>query len=107
MGLVTQYFIKPFKGQLVQPPAGSFLIDGTGQIFSSTLPRTFPKEHIKFIGQKILAVFTDAVKAGMQLKEISVKYDQFRFQARHLPSGALIYLIPPESAPAEETQAAA
>jgi hypothetical protein len=104
MGLVTHFFIKPFKRQLVQPPAGSFLIDVTGQVFSSTLPPTFPSEHVKFIGLKILAVFTDAVKNGLGIREISVKFEKFKFQARHLPSGALIYLIPPEpeiEAPAE------
>lgn len=97
MGFVTQYFIKPFKRPLVQPPSGTFLIDAKGQIFSSTLPPTFPQENIKFIGAKILAVFTAAAKAGMQLRELSVKYEQFKFHARHLPSGALIHLIPPEA----------
>jgi len=97
MGFVTRYFIKPFKRQIAQPLAGSFLIDGSGNIFSSTLPPTFPPEHLKFIGQKILAIFTDAVKADLPLRELSVKFEKFRFQARHLPSGALVYLIPPDA----------
>jgi len=97
MGFVTRYFIKPFKRPLVQPPAGSFLIDGNGRIFSSTLPPAFPQEHLNFIGQKVLAVFTAAVKAGLPLRELSVKYERFQFRAKHLPSGALIHLIPPEA----------
>jgi len=96
MGFVTRYFIKPYKRPLAQPPAGSFLIDGSGQIFSSTLPPTFPPEHIKFIGEKILAIFTGAVKADLPLRELTVKFQKFRFQAKHLPSGALVYLIPPD-----------
>jgi hypothetical protein len=96
MGLVTHFFIKPFKRQLVHPPAGSFLIDATGQIFSSTLPPSFPAAHVKFIGERILAIFTGAVKADMPLRELTVKFQKFRFQARHLPSGALVYLIPPD-----------
>ena len=97
MGFVTQFFIKPFKRPLVQPPAGTFLIDATGKIFSSTLPATFPQEHVKFVGEKILSIFTAAAKAGLPLRELSVKYEQFKFQARHLPSGALIHLIPPDA----------
>ena len=96
MGFVTHYFIKPFKRPLVQTPAGTFLIDSEGRIFSSTLPPTFPQEKVALIGQKILAVFTGAAKAGMPLRELSLKYERFKFQARHLPSGALIQLIPPE-----------
>ena len=96
MGFVTHYFIKPFKRPLAQPPAGSFLIDGNGQIFSSTLPGSFPPDRVKFIGEKILAAFTQAAQAGLPLRELSVKYERFKFQARHLPSGALIYLIPPD-----------
>lgn len=98
MGFVTQYFVKPFKRPLVQPPAGSFLIDASGNIFSSTLPPTFPQERLKFIGGKILAIFTGAAKAGLPLRELSVKFEAFKFQAKHLPSGALIHLIPPEEA---------
>jgi|SRR5436190_891506 len=98
MGFVTQYFIKPYKRPLSQPPSGTYLIDAAGNIFSSTLPRTFPQERLKFIGAKILAIFMGAAKAGMPLKELSVKYEQFKFQAKQLPSGALIHLIPPEEA---------
>jgi hypothetical protein len=96
MGFVTQFFIKPFKRPLIQPPAGAFLIDGAGQISSSTLPPTFPKENLKFIGEKILAIFTGATKAGLPLREMCVKYEHFKFLAKHLPSGALIHLVPPE-----------
>jgi len=97
MGLVTQFFIKPFKRPLATPPAGTFLIDTKGQIFSSTLPPTFPQERLRFIGEKILAIFTGAAKAGLPLREMSVKFEQFKFQAKHLPSGALIHLIPAET----------
>jgi hypothetical protein len=95
MGFVTQYFIRPFKRPLVQAPAGTFLVDADGKIFSSTLPPTFPQENLTFIGKKILAVFTGAAKAGVPLRELFISYEQFKFQAKHLPSGALIHLIPP------------
>ena len=104
MGFVTQFFIKPFKRPLIQPPAGAFLIDGAGQISSSTLPPTFPKENLKFIGEKILAIFTSATKAGLPLREMCVKYEHFKFLAKHLPSGALIHLVPPEPELDEATE---
>ena len=96
MGFVTQYFIRPYKRQLVQPPTGSFLVDSAGQIFSSTLPSSFPIEDIKFIGEKVLAAFTQAAKAELPLRELFVNFETFKLQAKHLPSGALVYLVPPD-----------
>ena len=94
MGFVTRYFIKPFKHPLVQPPAGSFLVDHNGGISSSTLPASFSRDHIKFIGEKVLAMFNQASSIEIPLREVSVQYEGFKVQAKHLPSGALIYLIP-------------
>ena len=94
MGFVTQYFIKPFKRPLVQAPTGSFLIDQTGQIFSSTLPPNFPQDRARFIGNKVLILFRQAEAADLNLREVSVQYERFKLQAKYLPSGALVRLAP-------------
>src|SRR6185503_12407705 len=102
MGFVTQYFIKPYKRPLVQPPAGSFLIDAAGQIFSSTLPSSFPIEDIKFIGQTILTAFKQAAAAEIPLRELFVQFEQVKLKARHLPSGALVSLVSADPAATPE-----
>lgn len=97
MGFVTQFFIKPFKHPLVQPPSGSFLIDRTGRIFSSTLPPNYSQERVKTIGQKVLTMFRHANEVNVHLREIFVQYETFKLKAKNLPSGALVSLIPIES----------
>ncbi len=99
MGFVTQFFIRPYKATLVQPPAGSFIIDGNGQVVSSTLPHSFQVEHVKDLGAKVLATFRRAKEAKMPLTEFVVQYSAFKLQAQNLPYGALVYLIPQKPKP--------
>ena len=94
MGFVTQFFIRPYKAALVQPPAGSFMVDAEGQVSSSTLPAAFRSEHVKAIGRNVIAAFRDAKDAKIPLTELTVQYATFKLQARQLPYGALVYLIP-------------
>ncbi len=79
---------------MVQPPAGSFVVDPDGRVSSSTLPAAFQVEHVKAIGQCVMAAFRKAKDAKTPLTEISVQYATFKLQARQLPYGALVYLIP-------------
>lgn len=94
MGFVTQFFIRPYKAALMQPPAGSFVVDPEGRVSSSTLPAAFQLEHAKAIGQCVIGAFRKAKDAKMPLTELTVQYAAFKLQARQLPHGALVYLIP-------------
>ena len=79
---------------MVQPPAGSFVVDPKGGVSSSTLPAAFQLEHVKAIGECVIAAFRKAKEAKSPLTEITVHYATFKLQARQLPYGALVYLIP-------------
>ena len=96
MGLVTQFFIRPYKAALLQPAGGSFTVDGAGRVVSCTLPAAFQAEHVKTIGQHVLAAFRKAKEIKIPLTEFTVKYETFKLRAQHLPHGALVYLVPLE-----------
>jgi hypothetical protein len=97
MGFVTQFFIRPYKAALVQPPAGSFTVDGAGRVVSCTLPASFHADHVKTIGQNVLNAFRRAKDAKITLTELTVQYAAFKLRAQQLPHGALVYLIPQKS----------
>ena len=75
-------------------PAGSFMLDRNGRVMTSTLPQSFPSEHLKAIGDRVLASFRFAKKAQIPLTEIIVQFSALKLLAREMRGGAIIFLMP-------------
>jgi len=93
MGFLSRFF-KPADIGLIHLPAGSFTMDRDGKIMTSTLPQSFPSEHLRAIGDKVLASFRSAKKAQMPLAEIIIQYSAMKLLARELRGGAIVFLTP-------------
>jgi hypothetical protein len=93
MGFLSRLFKSSDRG-LVHLPAGSFTIDRAGKVMTSTLPRSFPAEHLRAIGDHVLASFRSADKAQVQLAEMVVHYSALKLMARELRGGAIVFLMP-------------
>lgn len=93
MGLLSRFF-KPAETALVHLPAGSFTLDREGQVMTSTLPQSFPSDHLKAIGSQVLASFRSAKKAQLPLTEITIHYSALKLLARELGGGAIVFLMP-------------
>lgn len=93
MGLLNLFF-RSEKSRLVNLPSGSFTIDRTGRVMTSTLPQSFPSERLGDIGSQVLAAFRAAEKAQMPLTEIIVHYATLKLLARELRGGAMVFLMP-------------
>jgi len=79
---------------LVRLPTGSFTIDPGGRIVASTLPRSFPTEQVRQIGELVLSTFLAAREARVPLTELIADYAAFKLTARELRGGAIIFLAP-------------
>src|SRR6187402_2657193 len=93
MGFLSRFF-KPADIGLIHLPAGSFTMDRDGKIMTSTLPQSFPSEHLRAIGDHVLASFRSAKKAQMPLAEIVIQYSALKLLARELRGGAIVFLTP-------------
>jgi hypothetical protein len=93
MGFLSWLF-KTAEVSLVHLPAGSFTLDRDGRIMTSTLPQSFPANHLRAIGDQVLASFRSAKKAQMPLLEIVIHYSALKVLARELRGGAIIFLMP-------------
>jgi hypothetical protein len=98
MGFLSRFFKSSHPG-LIQLPAGSFTLDREGMIMTSTLPQTFPAEHMRSIGNCVLSAFRLAKKAQMPLSEIIIQYAALKVLARELRGGAIIFLMPQSLSP--------
>lgn len=93
MGLL-KFFGRRSKGRLVRLPSGSFTVDKDGRLMTSTLPQSFPQETLLDIGQRVLAAFTQAHQAQLELAELVVHYPTLKVLARPLRGGAIVFLMP-------------
>ncbi len=98
MGLLSRFF-KPTAPILRQLPAGSFTLDRGGAIMTSTLPQTFPPDHVRAIGEQVLAAFRLAKQAEMPLSELVIQYAAMKVLARELRGGAIVFLMPQSLSP--------
>ncbi|PYL01280.1 MAG: hypothetical protein DME18_04400 [Verrucomicrobia bacterium] len=79
---------------LVRLPTGSFTLDPSGRTVASTLPRSFPAEQVRQIGELVLSTFKSARGAGIPLTELIADYAALKLTARELRGGAIIFLAP-------------
>src|ERR1044071_2282693 len=84
---------------LIRLPTGSFTLDPSGRIVASTLPRSFPAEQVRQIGQLVLSTFHLAREARIPLTELIAEYAALKLTARELRGGAIIFLAPRSMGP--------
>ena len=94
MGILDFFSKKAPSSKLIPLPKGSFTIDRTGRVLTTTLPRNFPKELIEEIGTSSLELFKNAQKAQIALTEYTLSYASFKITAKELRGGAIIFLSP-------------
>jgi hypothetical protein len=75
-------------------PQGSFSMDSSGRIVSSTLPQTFPEERMRQIGQIMITVFRSAQERQLPLRELSVQYAGLSLTAREMRGGTMVFFSP-------------
>jgi hypothetical protein len=75
-------------------PSGTFTIDRTGKIVSSTLSNNFPQKLALEIGREIIETFRKAQAAEVVLTELTVNFAALRLTARELRGGAIVFLAP-------------
>jgi len=94
MGFVTQIFIKPSKAALVQVPTGSFKMDQSGRLMTSTLPAAFAAAHVEAIGTEIARAFLSGDRAQVALTQLTVDYPALKLLARKMRHGLMVFLVP-------------
>lgn len=94
MGLLGNLFTRPTRSSLTALPTGSFTVDPEGQLMTSTLPTSFPSEHLQAIGRQVLDSFRAAQAAQLDLNELIINYAALRLLARELRGGAIVFMMP-------------
>jgi hypothetical protein len=94
MGFLSFFSKAPSAVKLERLPSGSFTIDRSGQVVSSTLPGGFPENLVKLIGETVLAVFLSAQEQSLPLKEMVIHFAGLKVTARELRGGAIVFLAP-------------
>jgi hypothetical protein len=93
MGLLN-LLTKPATLNLVRLPNGSFTVDATGKVLTSTLSQSFPEAWVEQIGRQIVTAFHSAQAAQMPLGELHAEFSALKLTARALRGGAIIFLAP-------------
>ena len=95
MGLLNLFSQKSDKDSgLMRLPTGSFTVDRTGKIVTSTLPRTFPESQVKEIADLVIAAFKGAHEVQLPLTDLAVHYAALKLTAHELRGGAIVFLAP-------------
>lgn len=95
MGILNLFSQKSDKDSgLLRLPSGSFTVDRTGKIVTSTLPRTFPEAQVKEIAELVLAAFRGAQDLQLPLTDLAVHYAALKLTAHEMRGGAIIFLAP-------------
>jgi hypothetical protein len=93
MGLLD-FFKKQEQPGLTRLPSGSFTVDATGRVLTSTIPQSFPGSYVQEIAGQVLGAFRKAQAAQLPLSEIVIYYASMKVTARELRGGAIIFLAP-------------
>ena len=93
MGFLSKLF-RPAPPRLAKLPSGSFTVDRTGRVITSTLPQSFPAAHLQEMGRVVLAYFQGAQQTQIPVRVVIVQYPALKLTARELRGGAIIFLTP-------------
>lgn len=94
MGFLSLFSKAPAAAKLERLPSGSFTIDRSGHVVTSTLPGSFPAARVKVIGETVTAIFRSAHQEGLPMKEMFIHFAGLKVTARELRGGAIIFLAP-------------
>jgi hypothetical protein len=83
-------------------PSGTFTLDRTGKIVSSTLSNNIPEKVVLEIGREIIDIFRKAQGADVVLTELTVNFAALKVTARELRGGAIVFLAPVTGASASK-----
>ena len=75
-------------------PSGTFTMDRTGRIVTTTISNTFPEKLSLEIGHAVIDTFKKAQAADMVLTEISMNFAALKLTARELRGGAIVFVAP-------------
>jgi|GraSoiStandDraft_59_1057299.scaffolds.fasta_scaffold1827447_1 hypothetical protein len=95
MGLLS--FLKSNRvGEPAVLPKGSFTIDKTGRLLSSTLASSVHGELIREVGDVVLQTFRGARDAHLNITEFTLNFSGLKLTARELRGGAIVFVSPRE-----------
>jgi hypothetical protein len=94
MDFLKSIFSRDAASAPVPLPAGSFTIDRTGRIVTSTLSNIFPEKLALEIGRAVIETFRKAQAAEVVLTEVTVNFASLKLTARELRGGAIVFLAP-------------
>src|SRR4051812_24573899 len=75
-------------------PSGTFTIDRTGRMVTSTISNFFPEKLALEIGHAVIDAFRKARAAEVVLTELTVHFAALKLTARELRGGAIVFLAP-------------
>jgi len=75
-------------------PSGTFTIDRTGRIVTSTISHLFPEKFALEIGHAVIEAFRKAQAAEVVLTELTIYFAALKLTARELRGGAIVFLAP-------------
>lgn len=79
-------------------PSGSFTVDRSGQILTSTIRSGVPREKLDLIARLVLDALRRAREKQIPVQELAVEFAGMTLKARDLRGGAIIFLTPKKSA---------
>ena len=92
MGLL-KFFSR--SGPAVQKlPSGSFTVDREGNIVTTTVASSYPRDLLEEIAKEILRLFRDSRAAQISANELTLHFASFQITARELRGGAIVFLSP-------------
>ncbi|HEU5125189.1 MAG TPA: hypothetical protein VFW05_14135 [Verrucomicrobiae bacterium] len=92
MGLL-KFFSR--SGAAVQKlPSGSFTVDRDGNIVTTTVASSYPRELLEDVAKEILRLFRDSRAAQISVNELTLHFASFQITARELRGGAIVFLSP-------------
>ena len=94
MDFLKSFFGKEAASAPLSFPTGTFKMDRTGRIVTSTLSNTFPEKLALEIGRLVVDTFRRAQAAEVVLTELTVNYAALKLTARELRGGAIVFLAP-------------
>ena len=84
----------PKEPPLVRLPSGSFTVDRSGIVVTTTVSSSFSQELVREIAEQVLSAFREAHEAQLPLSQLIIDYPSFKISASELRGGAMVFLLP-------------
>jgi hypothetical protein len=79
---------------LVRLPSGSFTVDRSGTVLTTTVSSSFSQELVREIAEHVLSAFREAHEAQLPLSQLILDYPSLKISASELRGGAMVFLLP-------------